>query len=303
MDLVKARRKAKKKKDKDVEAPESDAAVSDPEESAIAGEEEPPAPTKKASGSAVKKPSADKAPGSKKPKKKTKSSVSEPKAGETDEAEKAGRPKPEINAAGEKEETPKAKEGGGGDDEGRGGDGNNGDDEGKAASWLDEDDLLYAFPSEETYIQSYGRQVDAEETLKFISFKLSSENYAIDMMSIQEIIRLRDITEVPRTPPYISGIISLRGVIVPVFDLRLRLSLDADELTRESRILITKEEGEVVAGLLVDKVMEVVKIYDADIEPPPVVMKGVEAEYLKGIGRSANRIFILLNLGSIVKLN
>jgi len=140
-----------------------------------------------------------------------------------------------------------------------------------------------------------------EEQLQLLTFKLGSEEYALNIMDIKEIIKPKQVTEVPKTPDYILGIFSLRGTIIPVFDVNLRLGLPKGERGPQNRIVVVKSQ-EHLFGLHVDKVVQVLDIPLSQIEPPPEILGGVEGEFLRGIGRSDDRLIILLNLGKILKL-
>ena len=142
-----------------------------------------------------------------------------------------------------------------------------------------------------------------EEKIELLAFKLSNEEYVLDINRIKEIIRPVEITRVPRVPLYIKGIISLRGVIVPVYNLKNRLGLlETNEFSNDSqkRILIVNFDEELI-GIIVDAVTGVVKINEDIIEPTPQIIKGVDAEYLKGVARTNNRLLILLNLDRVLK--
>ena len=142
-----------------------------------------------------------------------------------------------------------------------------------------------------------------EKKIELLAFKLSNEEYVLDINRIKEIIRPVEITRVPRVPSYIKGIISLRGVIVPVYNLKNRLGLlEANESSNDSqkRILIVNFDEEFI-GIIVDAVTGVVKINEDIIEPTPQIIKGVDAEYLKGVARTNNRLLILLNLDRVLK--
>ena len=142
-----------------------------------------------------------------------------------------------------------------------------------------------------------------EKKIELLAFKLSNEEYVLDINRIKEIIRPVEITRVPRVPSYIKGIISLRGVIVPVYNLKNRLGLsEANEFSNDSqkRILIVNFDEELI-GIIVDAVTGVVKLNEDIIEPTPQIIKGVDAEYLKGVARTNNRLLILLNLDRVLK--
>jgi len=135
-----------------------------------------------------------------------------------------------------------------------------------------------------------------------LAFAIGEEEYAVDIRRIREIIKLREATEVPRAPAFVLGIISVRGTIIPVIDLRQRLRLDPPLWPpgREARILIVTRGGESF-GLFVDEVRQVVRMRDADVEPPPPMLGGGEAEFIAGIGRPfRDRLLILLDLDAVL---
>jgi purine-binding chemotaxis protein CheW len=155
--------------------------------------------------------------------------------------------------------------------------------------------------TEERYLQTLQAQADekSEEVYEWLSFSLGREEYALDIEGVNEIIKLREITDIPRVPEFILGIVSLRGIIVPVFDLRRRLKLEAGEPTPASRIVVC-QRGERAAGLLVDSITQVVRIPASSVEPPPAVFSGLDRELLAGVGRIQGRMLILLNLANVL---
>jgi purine-binding chemotaxis protein CheW len=135
-----------------------------------------------------------------------------------------------------------------------------------------------------------------------LAFLLGGEEYAIDIRRIREIIKTRPATEVPRAPAFVTGIISVRGQVIPVMDLRKRLRLPAPVRPpgREARILIVSRVDEDF-GLLVDEVRQVVRMRDSDVEPPPAMLGGPDAEFISGIGRPwGERLLILLELDAVL---
>ncbi len=138
-----------------------------------------------------------------------------------------------------------------------------------------------------------------EEHLQILTFKVGTEEYALNIMDVKEIIRPKPPTEIPRTPPYVLGILSLRGIIIPVFDMRLRLGLPSAESSRTTRIVVVKEK-ENLFGLLVDAVVQVMNLSLSQIEPPPEIIGGVEGEFLLGVGKVGERLVILLNLPRVL---
>lgn len=139
---------------------------------------------------------------------------------------------------------------------------------------------------------------DLEE---YLCFKVADEEYALSIMAIKEIIKPREVTEVPRMPRFVSGVISLRGVIIPIMDMRLRLSLAVHKPTGRERVLVLKTSNG-LCGILVDEVIQVVRFANSAIEGPPAILDGVDREFVMGLGRFDNRMLILLNLESILDL-
>jgi len=158
------------------------------------------------------------------------------------------------------------------------------------------------FATEETYLR---RQDDRRkhERRGVLSFAVGGEVYGVDILSIREIIKLREITEVPRAPRFLLGVVTVRGLVLPVVDVRLRLRLDVKPLGRAARILVVLHKGERY-GLLVDEVRGVVRFADAQIEPPPPSLAPSEAPFLAGIGRypedGEERMVILLSLDALL---
>lgn len=140
---------------------------------------------------------------------------------------------------------------------------------------------------------STGQALDAPvdihgDRMEFLSFRLSNEEYGLELGKINEIIKPKPITEVPRMPHYVMGVLSLRGEIMPIFDLRERLGLPVTPATKLTRIIIA-EENDRKAGLIVDSVWQVIKISKRSIEPPPSIMNRVDAEFIMGLGRFEQR--------------
>ena len=158
------------------------------------------------------------------------------------------------------------------------------------------------FATEETYLL---RQDDrrARERRGILTFVVGGEVYGVEILSIREIIKLREITEVPRAPRFLLGVVTVRGLVLPVVDLRLRLKLDAPELGRAARILVVVHKGERF-GLLVDEVQGVVRFADNQVEPPPPSLSPSQAPFLAGIGRYSEEgresMVILLSLDAVL---
>lgn len=141
-----------------------------------------------------------------------------------------------------------------------------------------------------------------EDFREFLCFRVSNELYAIDIMEIKEIIKPREITEVPRVPSFISGVLSLRGIIIPVFNMHERLGLEGKGTTGKERIIVVKK-GEEFTGIVVDEVIQVVRIAEGSIEQPPAVLDGIDRDFVHGVGRFDGKMLILLNLRNILDLS
>jgi purine-binding chemotaxis protein CheW len=142
----------------------------------------------------------------------------------------------------------------------------------------------------------------AETTLELLCFRVATEDYAISIMDIKEIIKPREVTEVPRVPAFVRGILSLRGIIIPVFDMRLRLGLPEGVRSERERIVVVKRQGG-FCGVLVDQVVQVVRIAETGVEAPPVVLEGIDREFVRGIGRVAGRMLILLDMEKVLDIS
>lgn len=135
--------------------------------------------------------------------------------------------------------------------------------------------------------------IEREEQL--VAFHLADEVYAIDIAAIHEIIRLQEITQVPRTQDDIEGIINLRGKIVPIVNLRRRLGLSDVERTPKTRVIVV-DINECTIGLEVDSVIGVLRLPEACIEKPTQMVGAVDADYVRGVGKSNDALVILLNI-------
>ena len=136
-------------------------------------------------------------------------------------------------------------------------------------------------------------------SLEILCFRVADEIYGIDIMELKEIIKPRETTEVPHAPPFIAGVISLRGIIIPVFTLRERLGLSMEESRGKERIIVVKK-GEGLCGILVDEVTQVVRIAADTVEHPPAVLDGIDRELVSGIGRHDGKIVILLAMEKVL---
>ncbi len=142
----------------------------------------------------------------------------------------------------------------------------------------------------------------AESLLEFLCFRVSDEIYGINIMDIKEIIKPREVTEVPRAPAFVSGVLSLRGTIIPIIDMRVRLGLAREEPTGKERVIVIRNNNS-LSGLLVDEVIQVVQVPPDAVEAAPTVLDGIDRDFVSGIGRSEGRLIIILNLENIADIN
>ncbi len=133
--------------------------------------------------------------------------------------------------------------------------------------------------------------------LQYIVISLGQEQYGIDIRYIDNIVRLQHITRVPKVPKYLKGVINLRGEVIPVMSLRLKMGLPDDEFGRATRIIILKTEAEGTIGILVDEVKEVVTLSDLEIEK--TAHGSGKTNFLSGVGKHNNDLISLLDLNMI----
>ncbi|MFB9273589.1 chemotaxis protein CheW [Cohnella cellulosilytica] len=138
------------------------------------------------------------------------------------------------------------------------------------------------------------------EELKVIVFTLAEEEYGIEVDKVRTIERMLPITRVPKTPAFVKGVVNLRGVVIPVIDLRGRFGLAESEYTENSRIIIVAA-NELEVGFIVDSANDVLDVMSDAIENPPEVVGGVKAKYLSGVAKiGEDRLLILLNLSEVL---
>jgi purine-binding chemotaxis protein CheW len=138
-----------------------------------------------------------------------------------------------------------------------------------------------------------------KETFQYIVIKLGSEDFGIDINYIDNILRMQQITRVPRVPAYLKGVINLRGDVIPVMSLRLKMGLPEDEIGRNTRIIILKIESEGSVGVIVDEVREVVTLTEDQLEPTDEG-KGPEAgRFVSAVGMNGDQLISILDIATI----
>lgn len=134
---------------------------------------------------------------------------------------------------------------------------------------------------------------------KYLAFQMSDEEYAVDILKVQEIIGVMNITHVPKMPSYVRGIINLRGSVIPVVDLRLKFDLEYNEYTERTCIIVIQVKStfeHTVMGIIVDQVSEVIDFNLDQLEQPPDFGSGIHADYILGMGKLEKRVIILLDI-------
>jgi len=137
---------------------------------------------------------------------------------------------------------------------------------------------------------------------QLVVFELANEFYGINIAVVESIIKMQAITQLPQTAAYVKGVTNLRGSVLPVIDLRSRFALEAQDETRQTRIIIVTM-GNIKVGVVVDGVSEVLRVSDELIEPLPPMVNSVNSVFLKGIVRLETRLIILLELGKVLDLD
>jgi purine-binding chemotaxis protein CheW len=142
---------------------------------------------------------------------------------------------------------------------------------------------------------------ESEELLQLVSFNIDNEEFGIDILKVEEIIRVISITKIPNAPDFIEGVINLRGKVIPIIDLRTRLNRIRKEHDNNTRVIVVEVSG-ITVGFIVDSVREVLRIPKNITEPPPSIVTGVNSEYITAIGKLEDRLLILLDLDKVLNL-
>jgi purine-binding chemotaxis protein CheW len=140
----------------------------------------------------------------------------------------------------------------------------------------------------------------APDTLggKYLTFYLAGEEYGVEILRVQEIISMMPVTRVPRTPPFIRGVINLRGKVIPIMDLREKFGMPP--ATEPEQVMIVVQIDKVQIGVVADKVSEVASIASADIDPAPDFGNDFKTEFLLGLGKSNDRLRLLLDIERVL---
>lgn len=147
---------------------------------------------------------------------------------------------------------------------------------------------------------TFGEQTG--DLLQLVSFNIGSEEFGVDILKVQEINRMVEITRVPQAPHYVEGVINLRGKVIPIVDLRKRFNLEVKEYDKNTRIVVVDISGNIM-GMVVDSVSEVLRLPSNTIEPPPEIVASINSEYIKGVAKLEDRLLIFLDLSKVIDVN
>ena len=139
---------------------------------------------------------------------------------------------------------------------------------------------------------------NALSSYQVVCFKIGVEEYGIDILQVQEILKLPKITKLPKSIAYILGVIDLRGKVIPIVDLSRKFAIKSGGLKENSRAIVVDVAGKQV-GLAIDSVSHVVKLNQGDIEPPPPVVKGISGKYIIGIAKLKDGFVVILDINQI----
>ena len=138
---------------------------------------------------------------------------------------------------------------------------------------------------------------------KYLTFKLDAEEFGLEILKVQEIIKMMDITRVPRTPAFVRGVINLRGKVIPVVDLRLKFDMEGKINTDKTCVIVVtvrRTTGSVVMGIIVDEVSEVLDVAGSSIEPAPEFGSSVDTSFILGMGKVGERVVTLMDVDRVL---
>jgi purine-binding chemotaxis protein CheW len=141
------------------------------------------------------------------------------------------------------------------------------------------------------------KKQEVSNSIQIVCFKIGSEEYGIDILQVQEILKIPKVTKLPKSSRHILGVIDLRGRVIPIIDLGKKFGIIAD-LSNSSRAIVVDIEGKQV-GLAIDSVSHVIKVDSGDIEPPPPVVKGISGKYIVGIAKLKTGFVVILDINQI----
>lgn len=138
------------------------------------------------------------------------------------------------------------------------------------------------------------------DLLQLVIFQLGGEEFGVDIMAVQEIIKMPTITAIPQAPEYVSGVINLRGKIIVVINLGKKFNIPSSENNDDYKVIVVELENQVI-GMMVDSVSEVLRIPSTSVDPAPdIIRSGISSNYIQGVGKLDDRLLILLDLRNVL---
>ena len=153
---------------------------------------------------------------------------------------------------------------------------------------------------ETTAKQDTGEAAMGDE-LQVVAFNISTEVFGVDILKMQEINRMVEITKVPQAPHYVEGVINLRGKVIPIVDLRRRFNMESKEHDKNTRILVVDINSNIL-GMVVDAVSQVLRFPVSSIESPPEIVTGIDSDYIKGVVKLEDQLLIHLDLSKVIDM-
>ena len=138
-----------------------------------------------------------------------------------------------------------------------------------------------------------------DDVMQLVGFVVGDEEYTVPILTIQEIIKPIEFTRVPQTPDYVLGVFNLRGSVIPLIDLRMKFGLPSAKQTDEARYIVMKS-GDEVAGFVIDRLTEAIRLKKSDIDPAPETASG-EKSIIEGVGKQADRILTILKVDTLLE--
>ncbi|OHD71530.1 MAG: hypothetical protein A2W19_16125 [Spirochaetes bacterium RBG_16_49_21] len=135
-------------------------------------------------------------------------------------------------------------------------------------------------------------------SIQIVCFKIGNEEYGCNILQVQEILKLPKVTKLPRSKPYIMGVIDLRGKVLPIVDLSRRFGIETSKSSERKRAIVVNIGGKKV-GLGIDSVSHVIKVNSNDIEEPPAVVKGISGKYIVGIAKVGDGFVVVLDINQM----
>ncbi len=134
---------------------------------------------------------------------------------------------------------------------------------------------------------------------QYVVFKLGKEEYGIDIMNVREIVQYQECVKIPNSPKFIEGIINFRGKVIPIICLKKRFRMEDKTIDANTRIIVINLNDRQI-GFLVDEASQTIRLDDANIDPTPEIISGIERKYITGVGKHDDRLIILIDLEKVL---